>query len=77
MTLTKLVLKDVPRTAGTKCIRKIASAQDLTAKWAATEWAKKLATKAARANSSDFDRFKVMLAKKTVSLHVLLAMPMS
>ena len=32
--------------------------------WNATPWAKKLAVKAKRASLSDFDRFKVMVAKK-------------
>jgi large subunit ribosomal protein L14e len=34
------------------------------AAWNATAWAKKLESKKVRANLSDFDRFKVMVAKK-------------
>lgn len=34
------------------------------AKWQATAWAKKLAAKKTRAAAGDFDRFKVMIAKK-------------
>ena len=36
-------------------------------KWEATSWAKKLSSKRTRANLSDFDRFKVMVAKKQKS----------
>lgn len=38
--------------------------QDILAKWEASSWAKKLKSKKTRANLSDFDRFKVMIAKK-------------
>jgi large subunit ribosomal protein L14e len=34
------------------------------AKWEASSWAKKLSSKKKRASLSDFDRFKVMVAKK-------------
>jgi len=37
---------------------------DVLAKWEATAWAKKRAMRVKRANLSDFDRFKVMVAKK-------------
>lgn len=36
-------------------------------KWKASSWAKKRAARAAKANLSDFDRFKVMVARKKVS----------
>jgi len=36
-------------------------------KWESTSWAKKQACKAKRANLSDFDRFKVMVARKAKS----------
>ncbi|GMH77785.1 hypothetical protein TL16_g07533, partial [Triparma laevis f. inornata] len=35
--------------------------------WAKSSWAKKLAAKAARGNTSDFDRFKIMVARKQKS----------
>eukprot|EP00981_Chlorochromonas_danica_P011306 scaffold3867_cov150-Ochromonas_danica.AAC.8 len=38
--------------------------QNIKEKWEATAWAKKLAVKKARATAGDFDRFKVMIAKK-------------
>ena len=37
---------------------------DTLAKWEASSWAKKLSSRKKRANLSDFDRFKVMVAKK-------------
>lgn len=38
--------------------------QGILEKWNATAWAKKLENKKKRANLGDFDRFKVMVAKK-------------
>lgn len=35
--------------------------------WAASAWGKKLAARAKRAQLTDFDRFKVMVARKTKS----------
>jgi large subunit ribosomal protein L14e len=35
--------------------------------WNKSAWAQKLARRATRANLSDFDRFKVMVARKQVS----------
>ena len=40
---------------------------DTLAKWESSSWAKKLSAKKTRANLSDFDRFKVMVAKKQKS----------
>ena len=37
---------------------------DVATKWAATSWAKKLASKAKRATLGDFDRFKVKVNKQ-------------
>jgi len=37
---------------------------DMDATWAKTSWAKKLASQKKRAALTDFDRFKVMVAKK-------------
>jgi large subunit ribosomal protein L14e len=42
-------------------------AADILAKWESTSWAKKLAAKKKRANLTDFDRFKVMVARKQKS----------
>lgn len=40
---------------------------DISGKWESTSWAKKLAAKKRRVSLSDFDRFKVMIAKKQKS----------
>ena len=34
------------------------------AKWSTTSWAKKIAAKSKKASLCDFDRFKVMVARK-------------
>ena len=39
----------------------------MLAKWEGTSWAKKLAAKKRRAALTDFDRFKLMIAKKQKS----------
>uniref|UniRef100_A0A7S1TTL0 Large ribosomal subunit protein eL14 domain-containing protein n=1 Tax=Phaeomonas parva TaxID=124430 RepID=A0A7S1TTL0_9STRA len=41
--------------------------EEVEKKWAATSWAKKIAAKKRRANLNDFERFKVMIAKKQKS----------
>merc|ERR1719204_1182409 len=38
--------------------------EEIMKKWSETAWAKKLAAKEVRANMTDFDRYKVMAAKK-------------
>ncbi|KAJ3093414.1 60S ribosomal protein L14, partial [Physocladia obscura] len=63
VSLTDIVV-DVPRTAGTVAVKKALTTQDLTGKWAASAWAKKLAVRDIRKNLSDFDRFKILIAKK-------------
>ncbi|KAF1604871.1 UNVERIFIED_CONTAM: 60S ribosomal protein L14, partial [Eudyptes pachyrhynchus] len=37
---------------------------DINTKWAATRWAKKIDARERKAKMTDFDRFKVMKAKK-------------
>ena len=56
----------VPRACGTPVLLKALEKAGFAAKWAASPWAKKQAVRAKRANLSDFDRFKVMVAKKQV-----------
>lgn len=41
--------------------------QGILEKWESSAWAKRLAAKKLRGNLSDFDRFKVMIAKKQKS----------
>ncbi|KAA0195109.1 Large subunit ribosomal protein L14e cytoplasmic [Fasciolopsis buskii] len=54
----------LPHGCGTTAVRKVWERDDLTSKWLATAWAKKLGRKALRAKMSDFDRFKVMVARQ-------------
>jgi large subunit ribosomal protein L14e len=61
--LTDLTVK-IQRNARQKTLKKAWTEADTMAKWEATSWAKKLASKKKRASLGDFDRFKVMVAKK-------------
>ena len=40
------------------------------AKWTESAWAKKMASQKVRANLTDFDRFKLMIARKNVCIFV-------
>ncbi|TPX34229.1 hypothetical protein SmJEL517_g03087 [Synchytrium microbalum] len=64
LTLTPIKLDKVPRAAGETVLKAIIEKQDLVGKWSNTAWAKRLEKRKVRATLSDFDRFKVMLAKK-------------
>ncbi|ORY92519.1 ribosomal protein L14-domain-containing protein [Leucosporidium creatinivorum] len=64
LTLTPFVLKKLPRAAGTTTVKKVWEASEVSAKWEASSWAKKRAAQQARRNTSDFDRFEIMLLKK-------------
>ncbi|KAJ3027253.1 UNVERIFIED_CONTAM: 60S ribosomal protein L14 [Siphonaria sp. JEL0065] len=61
--LTDIVVA-VPRTAGTHAVKKALEKADVEGLWAKTSWAKKLAVRKVRQNLSDFDRFKLMIARK-------------
>lgn len=64
LTLTPHVLKKLPRAAGTATVKKVWEASGVTEKWDASAWAKKRAAMQARRNTTDFDRFEIMLLKK-------------
>ena len=64
--LTDLTVK-ISRNARSKTLKKAWAEAEIESKWEKTSWAKKLAAKKKRANLSDFDRFKVMVAKKQKS----------
>lgn len=55
---------EIPRNASFSEMREAFEAAEIAQKWAATSWARKRATKAKRANLSDFDRFKVVVLRK-------------
>lgn len=68
ISFTRIALTDhtvkIQRNARQKTLKKAWAEGDILAKWEASSWAKKLASKKKRASLSDFDRFKVMVAKK-------------
>lgn len=61
--LTDLKVK-VSRNATSDDVQAAWLEEDVQKKWDETSWAKKLSAKKKRAKLSDFDRFKVMVAKK-------------
>ena len=63
LALTDIVVK-IGKNSTQKKLEAAWTSEGVVAKWEATAWAKKLAAKKKRANLSDFDRFKVMVAKK-------------
>ncbi|CDQ85521.1 unnamed protein product [Oncorhynchus mykiss] len=63
MQLTDYVIK-VPHSARQKFVRRAWEKAQVTEKWAESNWAKKIEARQKRAQMSDFDRFKVMKAKK-------------
>merc|ERR1712166_511064 len=63
LSLTDIRIK-VGRGAKSNFVKKAVEKNDVAGKWEATSWAKKRAAKKKRANLSDFERFKVMVARK-------------
>lgn len=61
--LTDFMVK-IQVNARQKTLQKAWKEADMDSKWEATSWAKKLAAQKKRAALTDFDRFKVMVAKK-------------
>ena len=64
VTLTDNVTPNIFRGAREKTLKKALTEDDTFGKWGATAWAKKIAAKKAKANLNDFERFKLMLARK-------------
>lgn len=64
VSLTDIVLPQMPRGARTSTVHKKWAAADIDGKWAASAPAKKLVIKARRAALTDFERFQVMVLKK-------------
>merc|ERR1712232_61964 len=55
---------NIMRNSRQKTLTKAWTDEKIMEKWEATSWAKKLASKKKRATLTDFDRFKIMIAKK-------------
>lgn len=72
--LTDIVI-DIKPGARLPTLLKAYKAADVDAKWAKTSVARKLAVRKARSNLSDFDRFKIRVAKKTRATIVAGAAP--
>ena len=70
ISLTDILVTNLSKGARQKTLEKAFNEQGALAAWNATAWAKKLVNKGKRANLGDFDRFKVMVAKKQVSAAV-------
>mmetsp|Transcript_86744 Transcript_86744/g.136859 ORF Transcript_86744/g.136859 Transcript_86744/m.136859 type:complete len:137 (+) Transcript_86744:63-473(+) len=66
LSLTDFTVK-IPRGAREKTLKKALADADVMKKWSETSWGKKLASKKTRAEMNDFDRFKLMVAKKNRS----------
>ena len=64
LSLTDVKIERLPRSATLKNIKKAWNEQGILEKWNSTAWAKKLEKKRIRKGLNDFDRFKVMIAKK-------------
>uniref|UniRef100_A0A8C4TCZ1 Large ribosomal subunit protein eL14 n=2 Tax=Erpetoichthys calabaricus TaxID=27687 RepID=A0A8C4TCZ1_ERPCA len=63
MQLTDFVIK-IPHSTRSKFVRKAWEKADVNKKWTESSWAKKIEAREKRAKMSDFDRYKVMKAKR-------------
>jgi large subunit ribosomal protein L14e len=61
--MTDLLVK-MQKNPRQKTLTKAWADQDIQGKWDSSAWAKKLVSRKKRASLTDFDRFKVMVAKK-------------
>lgn len=64
MNLTPFTLQSLPRGAGPTVVKKHFEQAEIAKKWAASSWAKKLEAVQRRKQTSDFERFQIMLLKK-------------
>lgn len=65
LTLTPFRLKKLPRGAGPSVVRKLFDQEGIAEKWASSKWAQKRAAIERRRQLNDFERFAVMIAKKS------------
>ena len=71
ISLTDVLIPDVPRGARTKTVRKALAASGAVESFHASEAGQKIAKATLRANLTDFERHQVMKAKKMVRLNSL------
>merc|ERR1719284_1396291 len=69
LSLTDFCAK-IPRGAREKTLRAALEKDEVMKKWSETAWAKKIKAKEARASMTDFERFKLMVAKRKRSAEV-------
>ena len=71
MPIKRLSLTDIktkiPRGAREKTLKLALNRDEVLKKWSETNWARKLKAKEVRAKMTDFERFKLMVAKKNRS----------
>ena len=60
----------IPRSARDVTVKKAWEKADVTKKWEATSYSRRLARRAKRASLSDFDRFRLMVLKKQVRAYI-------
>lgn len=63
-TLTPIVLSKLTRGARHATLTKVWQEADVEGKWSSSAWAQKIAQSEKRRNTTDFDRFNVMILKK-------------
>ncbi len=66
LNITSVKVANVPRGASSPVVAKRIVDQKVVEKFASTAFAKKIAARNTRATLNDFDRFKLMIAKKEV-----------
>ncbi|PUU76357.1 ribosomal protein L14-domain-containing protein [Tuber borchii] len=64
VTLTPIVIENLPRGARNGVVNKLWEKSAVDTKWAESSWAKKIASKETRRSLSDFDRFRVLVLRK-------------
>jgi len=69
LSLTDFAAK-LARGAREKTLRQALEKEEIMKKWSETSWAKKIAAKEVRAKMTDFERFKLMCARKKRSSEV-------
>lgn len=65
--LTRIVLDQLPRGAGSAALKKRWNEQEVESKWSNSNYAQNQAKTMKRRQLSDFERFKVMRMRKQVS----------
>jgi len=74
MPVKRLSLTDfrakLARGAREKTLRTALASEEIMKKWSETSWAKKIKAKEVRANMTDFERFKLMVARRKRSAEV-------